>query len=205
MDSKTLNSYDVRVGDIVTTLREGDRLSIVYKNDKTFVTKVTGKLVKIGVKNNKVYFVVLDYMFSRKNNIHNFTEEDIVKIENVNRSKETVSFAPVYCADESVLLLRVGIDGDFEYTDDGKTWRTISGSSGGGEDKILNAIREAGYDMDVNELGEAIGFLASKCKELRELIDMKDDLKRFTESKTEILELAKNSKDIMIFKKINEE
>ena len=146
-----------------TTVIEKDVIDFVYrKNNKNVSSK--GELIKIGIKNNKYYIVVLDYNFANDDNVHFVYTSDIVKIVNVVHSGEQYSFSPVYSSDESILLLRQR-DGILEYTKDGSEWeQTVTPDSM--TDLVYSAMKNMGYVGSVEDMAKALKDLCENSENI---------------------------------------
>lgn len=154
-------------------IRENDDIDFEFKDDKGKTQSVHGYIIKIGIDDitKKEYMTVLSYNYGLDNNIFFVYMNQITKIVNITHPNKTASFSPVYCADESVILLRSSRDTDeMEYSRDGKIWNTISSSGGSGGDsgdgQLLKIMRQKGFDGTISDLADL----------LLELYQNKDDI-----------------------------
>lgn len=63
--------------------------------------------------------------------------KDISKINNINRQDIPISFAPVFCPDESIILLKQNENGELCFSSNGRVYKTASSS---GEQKDVIGI-----------------------------------------------------------------
>ena len=135
------------------TLQEKDKINMKYKDDSGNLETVHGYLLKIGVDpiKNKNYITLILYNYREDNNVRFIYTDQIIDIININRSKETYSFSPIYCSDESVLLLK-STGNNLQFTSDGKTWNNVSGGSGVSTDSIYNKMVEKGFTGTEDDL-----------------------------------------------------
>lgn len=138
---------------------EKDDVDLEYINDKDERVRVYGKVLKVGVDpiNRKEYITVILYDFTEEDNIHFIYIHRITKVTNVNHTKETASFGPVISADESIILLKE-MHGRLMYSGNGKTWRTITSGSGGGDasNLLFDIMIEKGYTGTMYDLADLL-------------------------------------------------
>ena len=118
---------------------EHDKIDLVYTKEEDESINVFGEVLKIGVNNintadgnkeKQLYIVVVSYDYYSIANLHHIPLNSINTIININHAIKPCGFSNVICADESVVLVRIGNDG-FEYTDDGRLWKGVNGSGTG--------------------------------------------------------------------------
>ena len=146
-----------------TTVIEKDIIDFIYKKNGKNVA-IKGELIKIGIKNNKHYLVVLDYNYTNEENVHFTYTSDIVKIVNVTHSGQQYSFSPVYSSDESILLLRQK-EGVLEYTKDGNEWNEVI-TSDTLRDPIYNTMVNMGYKGTEEDMGRALKELCENSENI---------------------------------------
>ena len=141
---RKLKNIDVRVKDAKGQVRtinliEHDTVNLKYKDPNTskIVQIETGEIIKIGVKDNKVYLIIISYNYYLDNNIFHVPVSTLTQIITVNHANSQYTITPVYTADESVALIRS--EGNaLEFTVDGKNWIKCSG--GGGSDITIDDV-----------------------------------------------------------------
>lgn len=154
-------------------IRENDDIDFDFKNDKGKTISVHGYVIKIGIDdiNKKEYMTVLSYNYGLDDTVFFVYIDQITKIGNITHPNKTASFSPVYCADESVILLRSSKDTDeMEYSRDGKIWNPVGTGSGSGESsrdgQLMKIMRQKGFDGTISDLADL----------LLELYKNKDDI-----------------------------
>lgn len=113
-------------------LIEHDNIDVKYYNAKNKIVHTYGEIIKIGEYSDsgKKYILVLDYDYYADPNIHSIDLSKLYTIVNVVHSSEPYSFSPVYCADETVALVRA--EGNtFEFSTNGRDWIEVHGGSEG--------------------------------------------------------------------------
>ena len=139
------------------TFTENDVLNIIYTKDGKNIN-LHGFLLKIGIdefRGNKEYFTVISYNYGTDNNIHFFYTSDIVQVINVNKSTNPYSFGPVYCGDESVILMRMSPNSELEVSKDGFTWINVT-TSIDNSSSLLKLMRERGFKGELSDVADML-------------------------------------------------
>ena len=114
-------------------LIEHDNIDVKYYGANNKIKHTYGEIIKIGeyADSGKKYILVLDYDYYAEENIHSIDLTKLYTIINVVHSSEPYSFSPVYCADETVALVKA--EGTtFKFTTNGRDWIAVEGGGGGG-------------------------------------------------------------------------
>ena len=158
-------------------LIEHDNIDLKYYGEHNKITHTYGEIIKIGEYSDsgKKYILVLDYDYYADPNIHSIDLTKLYTIVNVVHSSEPYSFSPVYCADETVALIKAE-DSVFKFSTNGRDWVEVQGGGGGisrheVEEMIDAAI--AGYATEEfvsDAISTAVEPLATK-EELNEAIE----------------------------------
>ena len=170
--TKKLKSY---------TFTENDVMNIKYKDENNKIIELHGFLLKIGIDsvNKKEYFTVLSYNFGTNKNIHFFYTNQIVQIINISKSVNPYSFGPVYCADESVILMRQNEYEELEISKDGNTWITVSGGGAGSgvgnseDSSLLRIMKQKGFTGNINDLADMLNELYTNLDDIL-LLEVQD-------------------------------
>ena len=113
-------------------LIEHDNIDVKYYGKNNKITHTYGEIIKIGEYSDsgKKYILVLDYDYYAEENIHSIDLTKLYTIVNVVHSSEPYSFSPVYCADETVALVKAE-GSTFKFTTNGRDWIEVHGGSEG--------------------------------------------------------------------------
>ena len=136
------------------TFTENDVMNLIYKKDNKNVS-LHGFLLKIGVDDitNKEYFTAISYNYGTDNNIHFFYTDQIVQVINISKSTNPYSFGPVYCGDESVILLRSNENSELEMSKDGNKWVNVTAAVDA-SDSLLKLMRERGFKGELTDVAD---------------------------------------------------
>ena len=121
-------------------LIEHDNIDVRYYGKNNKIMHTYGEIIKIGEYSDsgKKYILVLDYDYYAEENIHSIDLSKLYTIINVVHSSEPYSFSPVYCADETVALVKA--EGEtFKFTTNGRDWVEVHG---GGEGITRHEVEE---------------------------------------------------------------
>ena len=146
--TKKLKSY---------SFTENDVLNIKYKDENDKIIDLHGFLLKIGVDtiNKKEYFTVLSYNFGASKNIHFFYTSQIVQIINISKSTDPYSFGPIYCADESVILMRQNENSELEVSKDGNTWVNVTAAVDNSS-SLLKLMKQKGFQGELQDVANML-------------------------------------------------
>lgn len=152
-------------------LIEHDNIDIRYYGKNNKITHTYGEIIKIGeYADGRKYILVLDYDYYAEENVHSIDLTKIYTIINVVHSNLPYSFSPVYCADETVALVKAQGE-SFFFTTDGKTWVEVhGGGSGVTRREVEEMIEEATSDLATEE------FVSESIETAIEPLATKDEL-----------------------------
>lgn len=136
---------------------ENDVMNIKYKDVNNRIIDLHGLLLKIGIDDvtGKEYFTVLSYNYGNNKNIHFFYTNQITQIINISKSTSPYSFGPIYCADESVILMRQNQYSELEVSKDGNTWINVTASVDN-SNSLLKLMKQKGFTGELQDVADML-------------------------------------------------
>lgn len=159
---------DLEIKTLTVTLSESylgiTRLKTVYLIEKDvidirfrrrgkdpIIRNVKGEIIKIGIDDDdRKYIVVLAYNYGDDDNVFKIHVDEFREIININHSTEPYSFGPVYCPDETAIMIKA-VDGALLFSHDGENW-TAAGSACSTEGMLIKKTGLITEEDDENSL-----------------------------------------------------